>query len=120
MLRTQGGVRSLSYTEDGKLISGAEDKLIKVWDKNWNCVLTIDGHDDYIRVVKGLSNNRVASGSRDNSLKVWSLETKKLLQQYKGHGLPVWSILEIQSNKILGTGSSGNRPPLLALLGGLP
>lgn len=32
----EGGVRSLSQTEDGKLISGAEDKLVKIWDiKTW-------------------------------------------------------------------------------------
>jgi hypothetical protein len=50
-------VRSLSLTDDGKLISGAEDKLVKIWEiGSWNCVNTLGGHDDYVRMVYGLAN----------------------------------------------------------------
>ncbi len=53
----EGGVRSLSLTDDGKLISGAEDKLVKIWEiGSWNCVNTLGGHDDYVRMVYGLAN----------------------------------------------------------------
>jgi WD40 repeat protein len=75
----EGAVRSLSQTKDGLLISGSEDKTIKIWDKSWNCKLTLEGSDDYIRVVKALSTGRIASGSRDNSLKIWNTETKSIV-----------------------------------------
>jgi WD40 repeat protein len=49
------GVRSLSLTEDKNIISGGEDKLIKVWNKsNFSLMQVIEGHDDYIRVVCGI------------------------------------------------------------------
>jgi WD40 repeat protein len=102
-----GAVRSLSLTFDSKLISGAEDKLIKVWDlANYQCVNTLKGHDDYLRVVKGLKNGRIASGARDNTLKVWNVQTNTCEISLKGHSLPIWSILEIQIDKILATGSA--------------
>ena len=74
----QGGVRSLSITNDGRLISGSEDKSIKIWDtRSWTCVQTIDGHDDFVRIVLGLNGNRIASGSRDNTLKIWNYTSGK-------------------------------------------
>lgn len=47
------------------MISGSEDKLVKVWNVgSWDCILTMPGHDDYVRTVKGLSGDKIASGSK--------------------------------------------------------
>lgn len=35
--------------------------------------MTLEGHDDYVRSVYGLSQNKVATSSRDNTLKIWNL-----------------------------------------------
>ena len=46
-------------------MSGAEDKTVKVWNVggSWDCIQTIEGHDDYVRVVYGLSSpNKIATG----------------------------------------------------------
>lgn len=53
-------------TDEGKLISGAEDKLVKVWNVggSWDCVLTMPGHDDFVRTVLGLAEGKIASGSK--------------------------------------------------------
>lgn len=55
-------------TSDGKLISGAEDKLVKVWNVggSWDCVITMPGHDDFVRTVHGLAEMKIASGSKIN------------------------------------------------------
>eukprot|EP00335_Anophryoides_haemophila_P000081 CAMPEP_0204821688 /NCGR_PEP_ID=MMETSP1018-20131115/56529_1 /ASSEMBLY_ACC=CAM_ASM_000518 /TAXON_ID=46462 /ORGANISM="Anophryoides haemophila, Strain AH6" /LENGTH=46 /DNA_ID= /DNA_START= /DNA_END= /DNA_ORIENTATION= len=44
-------------TSEGELVSGAEDKLVKVWNVggSWENTKTIPGHDDFVRVVVGLS-----------------------------------------------------------------
>ena len=47
---------------EGMLISGSEDKLVKIWDRNYNCILTMEGHDDFSRVICGISKNLIASG----------------------------------------------------------
>lgn len=45
-------------------MSGAEDKTVKVWEiSTGDCVQTLSGHDDYVRVVKALTGGRIASGS---------------------------------------------------------
>lgn len=63
----EGGVRSLSQPPDepDKLISGSEDKTVKVWDiSSGNCLQTLQGHDDFVRVIKAISNKKIASGSK--------------------------------------------------------
>jgi WD40 repeat protein len=73
-------VRSLSLSIDGKLISGSEDKTIKIWSIiSGELEKTIEGHNDYIRVVLGLTDGRVASAGRDNQLKIWNLAKAVLI-----------------------------------------
>lgn len=37
---------------------------MKIWNVgSWDCVLTMPGHDDFVRTVKGLSGDKIASGS---------------------------------------------------------
>jgi WD40 repeat protein len=81
----------LSLTEDNNLISGGEDKIIKVWDKStFSLLYAIEGHDDYIRVVAGLKDGRICSGSRDNTLRVWRNQEQEMV--LKGHKLPIWAM----------------------------
>jgi len=47
-----GSVRCFSLTKKDKfLISGGEDRLIKIWDKSFNLTNTLKGHEDFIRCV---------------------------------------------------------------------
>ena len=66
------------------LISGSEDKTVKVWDKNGKCVVTIgkivspesgkiEGPLDYVRSVLGISENRVVASTRDFELAIYSI-----------------------------------------------
>ncbi len=50
------------------------------------------GHDDFVRVVHGLANNKISSGSRDNTLRLWDLASATCEGFMKGHGLPIWAI----------------------------
>lgn len=91
------------------MVSGSEDKTVKIWETsgNWDCISTIEGHDDFVRVVYGLSsNNAIATGGRDPVLRIWDTKTKDCKYKFRGHTLPIWSILEIEDDRILGTGSS--------------
>jgi coatomer subunit beta' len=50
---------------------------IKLWDweKNWDCVMTFEGHSHYVMMVKvnPRDTNTFASGSLDRTIKVWGL-----------------------------------------------
>ena len=45
--------------------------------------------------IKGLKHEKVATGSMDNTLRLWNIREGKEIGKLKGHTLPVWSILEI-------------------------
>ena len=70
-------VYSVCQLADGRIVSGSEDKSIKVWDLSSNggvgsCVLTLTGHTGYVYSVCQLADGRIVSGSDDKSIKVWS------------------------------------------------
>ncbi|MEA5535494.1 hypothetical protein [Crocosphaera sp. XPORK-15E] len=57
-------------------------------------IRTLTGHSSSVNsVVVTPNGNKVISGSRDNTLKVWSLETGKLLQTLTGHSNWVNSVV---------------------------
>ena len=70
-------MNALAVLLDGRVVSGAEDKTIKVWDLNnpegERCIATLTGHTEEVRTVTALQDGRVLSGSCDNTLKVWDL-----------------------------------------------
>lgn len=59
-----------------KLISGSNDKTIKVWDlEKFECSKTLTGHADMILNLEKLSTSQILSCSRDNTIKLWNLDT---------------------------------------------
>ena len=74
------GVTSVVLSLDGKrIVSGSEDKTVKVWDASTGQeVLTLKGHTDGLRsVVFSPDGKRLASASGDKTVKVWSLDKEK-------------------------------------------
>ncbi|XP_060520320.1 F-box/WD repeat-containing protein 7 [Cylas formicarius] len=52
---------------------------------------TLKGHDDHVITCLQFSDNKIVSGSDDNTLKVWSAVTGKCLRTLVGHTGGVWS-----------------------------
>lgn len=71
-------VRALSFSVDGtKLVSGAEDQLLRVWDIETGVVDTVlKGHGQDIYSVDCSSDGKfIASGSGDHSVRIWDYLT---------------------------------------------
>ena len=51
----------------------------------------LKGHDDHVITCLQFCNNRIVSGSDDNTLKVWNATTGKCLRTLAGHTGGVWS-----------------------------
>jgi glucose repression regulatory protein TUP1 len=77
---TQGDlyIRSVCFSPDGQyLATGAEDKLIRVWDIKANKIRnTFQGHEQDIYSLDFATDGRtIASGSGDRTVRLWDIET---------------------------------------------
>jgi WD40 repeat protein len=73
-------VRALAVTPNGRyVISGSDDKTLKVWDlESYKEIAILPGHEDVVHTVAiTMDGHRAVSGSDDKTLKVWDLESYK-------------------------------------------
>jgi WD40 repeat protein len=72
------GVLSVKYSPDGtKIISGGEDKMVKIWDvKTGICVQILRGHTGAVKSVCFSPDGRLAlTGSVDKTLRIWEISS---------------------------------------------
>eukprot|EP00743_Colponemidia_sp_Colp-15_P006824 GILK01007361.1.p1 GENE.GILK01007361.1~~GILK01007361.1.p1 ORF type:complete len:792 (+),score=140.99 GILK01007361.1:243-2378(+) len=109
---------------NGFMVSGSQDKTVKLWDMNWlnktvgasetdQDILSITvasftqrAHDKDINAVAVAPNDKLfASGSQDKTVKIWSVAEGKLLGTLKGHRRGVWTVEFSPVDKAVLTGS---------------
>ena len=90
-------VTSVSFSPDGKTIAtGSADRTIRIWqvDNDKSAIpygiaplhATLSSHTDSVTSVSFSPDGKtLASASHDNTIKIWNLESKKLLQTLTGH-----------------------------------
>ncbi|XP_025105940.1 F-box/WD repeat-containing protein 7-like isoform X2 [Pomacea canaliculata] len=72
--------------QDYTIVSGSQDKQIKVWDvQSCCCVRTIRGHTDTVTAVK-LKGRSIITGCADSAVRVFDMDTGKIIQSFQGHG----------------------------------
>ena len=74
-------VHALAALPDGRLLSGSEDRTLKVWDERMlsvrggaaadTCAATLVGHTGFVFALAVLPDRRVVSGSYDGTVRVW-------------------------------------------------
>lgn len=87
-------------------IPGWIQKLPEV-ESAWTTLLqTLEGHSDPVYAVAFSSNNRLlASGSSDNTIKIWDINTGALQQTLEGHSGCVLTITFSSDGKLLASSS---------------
>ncbi|KAK7219801.1 hypothetical protein V2G26_007804 [Clonostachys chloroleuca] len=77
-------------------------------ESDWNaCLQTLEGHDDWVMSVAfSADGQRVASGSRDKTVKIWDTAMGACVQTPKGHGASVNSVVFSADGQRLASGSS--------------
>ncbi|KAH3757034.1 myotubularin-related protein 5/13 [Pelomyxa schiedti] len=58
---------------DGWVVSGSEDKTVRMWTLNGDCVKLLRGHDDSLTSIYAQSKLRIISTSRDSTARIWSI-----------------------------------------------
>ena len=102
------GVIAMAITPDGKrIVSGSDDKTIKIWDSaSGDELMTLRGHDDWISSVAfSPDGKRIISGSGDNTIKVWNSVTGAELMTLRGHSDDVYGIAISPDGKRIASGS---------------
>ncbi|MBD2540753.1 serine/threonine protein kinase [Coleofasciculus sp. FACHB-SPT36] len=75
--------------------------------QTWRCVMTLTGHSNYVNSVAFSPDGQIlASGSEDNTIKLWQLGTGKEIRTLTGHSESVNSIAFSPDGQLLASGSS--------------
>ncbi|KAG7410105.1 Vegetative incompatibility protein HET-E-1 [Fusarium oxysporum f. sp. raphani] len=84
--------------------------LLPTVDSDWNAVLqTLEGHTDFINsAVFSNDGKLIASGSRDNTVKIWNVATGEEERTLEGHANSVNSVVFSKDSKLIASGSSDN------------
>lgn len=101
-------VWSVALSSNGQiLVSGSEDKTIKVWDfPRRKLLYTLNRHTDTVRSLAISGDGKtLASSSGDKTIALWNLQTGKLIRTLTGHTSTVWSVAISNDGKTLVSGS---------------
>ncbi len=73
--------------DNRRVISGSNDKTVRVWDvESGKCLSILKGHTNYVGgVAVTADGRRIVSSSRDNTMRVWDAEYGKCLVILEGH-----------------------------------
>ena len=100
-------VNCLILLTPNKLVSGSEDKTIKIWDiQKRLCVSTITGNYERIESLLKINDNTIAVGSH-HTIRVFNTDNKKELYSLVGHEKSVCTMIKISEDKIV-SGSYDN------------
>jgi WD40 repeat protein len=78
-------ITSLILLTENKLVSGSEDKAIKIWDiPKRLCTCTITGNYERIESLLKINEHTIAAGSQ-NTIRFFNTENKKELFTLIGH-----------------------------------
>lgn len=98
-------VEHLDAFPDGRVVSGSQDGVIKVWDANAKCLFTITEMNQLNGLV-AIAPNKIISG-HNNCMKVWDATTGKCVKTVD-NGVP--SIFKLDDDRIM-VGSCHRRHP---------
>jgi len=95
-----GGVNAVATLPNERVVSASDDRTIKVWDlagvihlitnnggrvMKAQCLHTLRGHRSSVLCVAALPRDRIVSGSRDKTLRVWDVTEGLCLQTMRAH-----------------------------------
>ena len=95
---------------DRLIVSGSQDKTVRLWDLNTNKTNIFHGHggSDWFCKVNAVaissSLNLIASGGDDRTVRLWSLVTNQQVKTFTGHQQGVTSLAIDREGRLLASG----------------
>ncbi|HEX7735566.1 MAG TPA: TIR domain-containing protein [Ktedonobacteraceae bacterium] len=112
-------VSSVAWSPSGRLVSGANDTTICVWEVHAEAVaagnvsiekpvLTLKGHSRPVTSVSWSSNGHwLASGAEDKSVRIWEASSQSALKVLYGHARAVRSVAWSADGRFLASAGDG-------------
>ncbi len=101
-------MNALAMTGDGRVVSGAEDGTMKVWDLNsGHEERTLSGHGSGVMALALTGDGRVVSGAEDGTMKVWDLGSEQEPRTLSGHGGVVNALALTGDGRVVSGSSDG-------------
>jgi WD40 repeat protein len=67
-----GPVRRILLLPNGYFASGSDDNKLKLWDRHYDCINTLDNGEDYIGSILLLKDYRIVSTSLEHRVKIFN------------------------------------------------
>lgn len=124
------GVESVAWSyDDNRLASGSRDGTVNIWNfAKGKCELTLSGHSSRVITVAWShprqdfnyveKSDQLATGSRDNTVKIWYSATGRCISTLRGHQGPVHTVVWAHDNNQLASVSYDNTIKIWDLLKG--
>ena len=92
---------SFEETNNGMILGGSRDLLIRLWERDLSLDISFKGHTDIILSLKALTDDLFASGSRDRLIKIWSIKSGECVKTLEGHEDKIMLLDLIETNYLL-------------------
>jgi WD40 repeat protein len=105
-------VRSLDFKGQSTLVSGGADNVMKVWalsdDGEAPALLhTLTGHTHLVLTVKVSPDGmKIASGSWDKTVMIWSVQSGEQLLTYRGHQANIMCVAWSSDSRLVASGGT--------------
>ena len=110
---------SIAVRPDGLMASGSYDDTIRIWrcsnevggvvggEVAYKCVSILEGYSDEISAVVFLLDGNLASGSSDQTICVWNVDTGRCLMVLEGHTCTVSSLAVLSDGALASASDDG-------------
>jgi WD40 repeat protein/predicted 2-oxoglutarate/Fe(II)-dependent dioxygenase YbiX len=105
--RHQGYLWTLAALDEGCMASGGRDAAIRIWDRAGQPLRALHGHTQSVLGLAPLPGQRVASVSRDRTLRIWNWATGACEMTVPAHATAVLDVLALPEGMLATGGADG-------------
>ena len=77
VLQHAGRINALASLVDGRIASGGDDKVIRIWNAGGTVDVTLEGHTCSVLALAVLDQHRLAAGDDNNSIYIWNVGPRR-------------------------------------------
>ena len=106
-----GDVHVVRFNGDGSILaSGGNDGVIRLWKNDYNDVVELSGHANYVSALEWLpTNDSLISGSVDGTLRVWDAVHNCCLRVIEQHECDIYAITMSPNGEYVASGSKDQK-----------